>query len=93
MRPNRAAVTPIGQQNPLEPLKLLGLRGKTGKNTDFDFAQITLNILVYMHVVVCMYCSVRIRRMRTKFSTYLYDAARCVHAVGKSGKTSAAIEA
>jgi hypothetical protein len=34
-------VTPIGQQNPPGPLKLLGLREKTGKNTDFDFAQIT----------------------------------------------------
>ena len=34
-RPNRAAVTPIGQQNPPGPLKLLGLREKTGKNTDF----------------------------------------------------------
>ena len=45
-RPNRAAVTPIRQQNPPGPLKLLGLREKTGKNTDFDFAQITLNILV-----------------------------------------------
>jgi hypothetical protein len=50
-RPNMAAVTPIGQQNPPGPLKLLGLRGKTGKNTDFDFAQIILNILVYS----CMY--------------------------------------
>jgi hypothetical protein len=34
-RPNRAAVTPIGQQNPPGPLKLLGLREKTGKTTDF----------------------------------------------------------
>ena len=34
-RPNRAAVTPISQQNPPRPLKLLGLREKTGKNTDF----------------------------------------------------------
>ena len=36
-RPNRAAVTPIRQQNPPGPLKLLGLREKTGKNTDFWF--------------------------------------------------------
>jgi hypothetical protein len=28
-------VTPIRQQNPPGPLKLLGLREKTGKNTDF----------------------------------------------------------
>ena len=46
-RPNRAAVTPIRQENPPGPLKLLGLRKKTGTNTDFDSAQITLNILVY----------------------------------------------
>jgi hypothetical protein len=52
-RPNRAAVTPIGQQNPLGPLKLLGLREKPAKNTDFDFAQITLNILVYQCTSVC----------------------------------------
>jgi hypothetical protein len=34
-------VTPISQQNPPGPLKLLGLREKTGKNTDFffDFAK------------------------------------------------------
>jgi hypothetical protein len=33
-------VTPISQQNPPGPLKLLGLRKKTGKNTDFfDFAK------------------------------------------------------
>jgi hypothetical protein len=43
-RPNRAAVTPIGQQNPPGPLKLLGLRKKTGKNTDFDFAQIHVTL-------------------------------------------------
>jgi hypothetical protein len=52
-RPNRAAVTPIRQQNPPGPLKLLGLREKTGKNTDFDFAQITLNILV-AHLPQCV---------------------------------------
>jgi hypothetical protein len=46
-------VTPIRQQNPPEPLKLLGLREKTGKNTDFDFAQITLNILVYQCTSLC----------------------------------------
>jgi hypothetical protein len=34
-RPNRAAVTPIRQQNPPGPLKLLGLREKTGKKADF----------------------------------------------------------
>jgi hypothetical protein len=34
-RPNRAAVTPIGQHNPPGPLKLLGSRQKTCKNTDF----------------------------------------------------------
>jgi hypothetical protein len=46
-------VTPIGQQNPPGPLKLLGLREKTGKNTDSDFAQITLNILVYVITPSC----------------------------------------
>jgi hypothetical protein len=30
-------VTPTGQQNPQGPLKLLGLRGKTGKNINFFF--------------------------------------------------------
>jgi hypothetical protein len=45
-------VTPIRQQNPPGPLKLLGLREKTDKNTDFDFAQITLNILYFS---VCIY--------------------------------------
>jgi hypothetical protein len=35
MRPKRAAVTPIGQHSPRGPLKLLGLREKTGKNTNF----------------------------------------------------------
>jgi hypothetical protein len=45
-------VTPIRQQNPPGPLKLLGLREKTDKNTDFDFAQITLNILV-AHLPQC----------------------------------------
>jgi hypothetical protein len=34
-RPNRAAVTPIGQQNPPGPLKLLGLREKVAINTNF----------------------------------------------------------
>ena len=34
-RPNRAAVTPIGQHNPPGRLKLMVLREKTGKNTDF----------------------------------------------------------
>jgi hypothetical protein len=48
-------VTPIGQQNRPGPLKLLGLRGKTGKNTDFDFDQITLNILVYERTRRSMY--------------------------------------
>jgi hypothetical protein len=47
-------VTSIRQQNPPGPLKLLGLREKTGKNTDFDFAQITLNILV-AHVCPSVY--------------------------------------
>ena len=37
-RPNRAAVTPIGQQNQPGQLKLLVLHEKTGKNTEFDFA-------------------------------------------------------
>jgi hypothetical protein len=38
MRPNRAAVTPIGQQDPPAQLKLLVLhQKKTGKNTDFCF--------------------------------------------------------
>jgi hypothetical protein len=45
-------VSPSRQQNPPGPLKLLGLRKKTGKNTDFDFAQITLNILV-AHLPQC----------------------------------------
>ena len=44
-RPNRTAVTPIGQQNPPGRLKLLVLDQKIGINTDFDFAQITLKIL------------------------------------------------
>jgi hypothetical protein len=44
-------VTPIRQQNPPgRPLKLLGLREKTGKNTDFfDFAK---NISIFS-VLVC----------------------------------------
>jgi hypothetical protein len=46
-------VTPIGQQNPPGTLKLLGLRQKTGKNIDFDFAQINLNILVYVCTSSC----------------------------------------
>ena len=46
-RPNRAAMTPIGQQYPPGPLKLLVLQGKICKNTDFYFAQITTKILVY----------------------------------------------
>jgi hypothetical protein len=31
-------VTPIGQQNPPEPLKLFGLHEKTGKIPIFDFS-------------------------------------------------------
>ena len=42
MRSDRAAVTPIGQQNPQTQLKLLVLHGKTGDNTNFSFAQIKL---------------------------------------------------
>jgi hypothetical protein len=34
-RPNRAAVTPIGQQNPPRPLKLFDLRKKTCKKPFF----------------------------------------------------------
>jgi hypothetical protein len=34
-RPNTAAMTPIGQQNPLGPLKLLGLRKKQVKTPIF----------------------------------------------------------
>jgi hypothetical protein len=34
-RPNRAAVTPIRQQNPPGPLKLLGLREKQAKIPNF----------------------------------------------------------
>ena len=45
-RPNRAAATPIGQQNQPGHLKLSVLDGKTGKYTDFDFAKIKPNILV-----------------------------------------------
>jgi hypothetical protein len=41
-------VTPYGEKNTPGPLKLLVLREKTCKNNDFDFAQITLNILVYV---------------------------------------------
>ena len=45
-RPNRAAATPIGQQDQPGHLKLSVLDGKTGKYTDFDFAEIKPNILV-----------------------------------------------
>jgi hypothetical protein len=42
MRPNRAAVTPFGLQNPPGPLKLLGLRKKKqAKIPIFDFAKRT----------------------------------------------------
>jgi hypothetical protein len=49
MRLNRAVVTPIGQKDPPGPLKLLDLRGKTGKNTDFYFAPKTSIFSVCMY--------------------------------------------
>ena len=53
MHPNRAGVTPIGQQNAPGPLKLSVLHKKTSKNTDFYFAQITIKILVYVFTPSC----------------------------------------
>ena len=46
-RPSRAAVTPWPAE-PTRTPKTVGLHRKTGKNTDFYFAQITLKILVYV---------------------------------------------
>jgi hypothetical protein len=46
-------VTPIRQQNPPGPLKLLGLREKTGKNTDFLILLKTPVFLVYATAPVC----------------------------------------
>ena len=44
-RPNRAAATPIGQQNQPGHLKLSVLDGKIGKYTDFDFTKIKPDFL------------------------------------------------
>jgi hypothetical protein len=53
MRPNRAGVTPIGQQNPPRPLKLVGLRGKKqAKNTVFYFTKNTSIFSVCMYFLV-----------------------------------------
>ena len=64
MRLNRAAVTPIGPQDPPGPLKLLDLRKKIGKkNTDFYFAP-KISILVYVCTSLCMHV------LRTKFTQH-----------------------
>jgi hypothetical protein len=47
-------VTPISQQNPPGPLKLLGLREKTGKNTDFLILLKKTDFLVAHFVTSCM---------------------------------------
>ena len=46
-------MTPISQQNPPGPLKLLGLRGKTGKNTDFLILLKKTDFLVAHFVTSC----------------------------------------
>jgi hypothetical protein len=46
-------VTPISQQNPPGPLKLLGLREKTGKNTDFLILLKKTDFLVAHFVTSC----------------------------------------
>ena len=46
-------MTPIRQQNPPGPLKLLSLREKTGKNTDFLILLKTPVFLVYATAPVC----------------------------------------
>ncbi len=56
-RPNRAAVTPIRQQNPPGPLKLLGLREKTGKNTDFLILLKKTDFLVAHFVTSCAHAA------------------------------------
>jgi hypothetical protein len=53
-RLNRAAATPIGQQNQPGHLKLSVLDGKTGKYTDFGFAKIKPNILDAQFVTLCV---------------------------------------
>ena len=53
MRPNRAAATPIGQQNQPGHLKLSVLDGKTGKYTDFDFTKIKPDFLDAQGVTLC----------------------------------------
>jgi hypothetical protein len=47
-------VTPVGQQNPPGPLKLLGLKEKTGKNTDFLILLKTPVFLVCATAPVCV---------------------------------------
>jgi hypothetical protein len=58
-------VTPIGQQNPPGPLKLLGLRKKAGKIPIFDFAK---NTSIFS---VCK-CSLVSKIGRTVLGKFLY---------------------
>jgi hypothetical protein len=44
-------VTPVGQQNPPGPLKLLGLNEKTGKKTDFLILLKKTDFLIVAHFV------------------------------------------
>ena len=63
-RPNRAAVTPIRQQNPPGPLKLLGLGAKTGKNTDFLILLKKTDFLVAHFVISWLRSFARDGRLR-----------------------------
>ena len=47
-------MTPISQQNPPGPLKLLGLNEKTGKNTDFLILLKKTDFLVAHFVTSCI---------------------------------------
>jgi hypothetical protein len=60
-------VTPIGQQNQPGPLQLLVLHGKTGENTEFDFARKISKNLDAAFTILC----------KTTFpKEYLYSVSR-----------------
>ena len=65
-------MTPIRQQNPPGPLKLLGLREKTGKNTDFLILLKKTDFLVAHFVTSCVICFVS----RARLTYYTYELVR-----------------
>ena len=72
-RPNRAAVTPIDQQNPPGRLKLLVLYEKTGKNTIYFLILLKTTDFLDAHYATSCGINFKAPRAAPLFFLYIYS--------------------